>query len=290
MMREFVVIFGAGGTGKDLYEEIKNKYQVIAFLDNDKEKQGEIIVDEIKCYEAAKVTGMEFDFIYLASPCGFEEMKKNLIDLGIDIGKIRTDFVELNVKARQAFLIRCAEELNENKEIKDEGWCVAEAGVFRGDFAKEINRNFSQRKLYLFDTFEGFDKRDFKDEEEQSYVLAGHFNNTSVELVLGKMPNKEKCVVKKGYFPESTEGVDEVFGFVSLDFDLYKPILEGLRFFYPRMVRGGVILVDDYFTPCYPNVKKAVECYKEEMGGVYSLPIGDDRGLAIIKTNCEDRK
>ena len=104
------------------------------------------------------------------------------------------------------------------------------------------------------------------------------------------MPNKEKCVVKKGYFPESTEGVDEVFGFVSLDFDLYKPILEGLRFFYPRMVRGGVILVDDYFTPCYPNVKKAVECYKEEMGGVYSLPIGDDRGLAIIKTNCEDRK
>lgn len=285
-MKERVIIFGAGGTGKELYEKIKKEYQVVAFLDNDAEKQRKIVMEEIYCYEVNKVTEIDFDFVYLASPCGFEEMKKNLTDIGVPDNKIKSDFVELNAKARLSFLVRCAELMQNNKNIREDNWCVAEAGVFRGEFAKEINRYFSGRTLYLFDTFEGFDERDFSEEEEDSFAWTGHFNNTSVELVLSKMPNREKCIVKKGYFPETTVGVDEQFGFVSLDLDLYKPILEGLRFFYPRLIRGGIILVDDYFTPCYPNVKKAVECYQKEMGeelGV--LPIGDDRGLAIIKMN-----
>lgn len=213
-------------------------------------------------------------------------MKKDLIDLGVNINKIKSDFVEVNVRARLSFLKRCSELMNNSEEIRSGNWCVAEAGVFRGEFAKEINRFFNQRLLFLFDTFEGFDERDFSSEEDKSFVEAGHFNNTSIDLVLNKMPYKNKCVIKKGYFPESAQGLDELFGFVSLDMDLYKPILEGLRFFYPRMINGGVILVDDYFTPCYPNVRKAVECYQKEMGKrLYSLPIGDDRGLAIIKTN-----
>lgn len=49
------------------------------------------------------------------------------------------------------------------------------------------------------------------------------------------MPNKEKVVIKKGYFPESIQNDEnlknEKFCFVSLDPDLYKPILEGLEFF-----------------------------------------------------------
>ena len=47
------------------------------------------------------------------------------------------------------------------------------------------------------------------------------------------------CLFKKGYFPESAHGIDEKFAFVSLDLDLYKPTLEGLRFFYPKMIKGG---------------------------------------------------
>ena len=46
----------------------------------------------------------------------------------------------------------------------DKGEC-AEAGVFEGDFAKWINQYFPDRKLYLFDTFEGFDMRDIEKEK-----------------------------------------------------------------------------------------------------------------------------
>ena len=37
---------------------------------------------------------------------------------------------------------------------------TAELGVFKGEFSRFINHYFPDRKLYLFDTFEGFDSRD----------------------------------------------------------------------------------------------------------------------------------
>src|ERR1700730_12705012 len=41
---------------------------------------------------------------------------------------------------------------------------LAEVGVYKGKFARYINYYFPERVLYLFDTFEGFDKRDIINE------------------------------------------------------------------------------------------------------------------------------
>ena len=42
-------------------------------------------------------------------------------------------------------------------------------GVFRGEFASKINKCFPNSKLYLFDTFEGFDERDVKIELDRKF-------------------------------------------------------------------------------------------------------------------------
>ena len=111
---------------------------------------------------------------------------------------------------------------------------VAELGVYKGEFAKMLNQLFSDRKLYLFDTCEGFRQNDIS-AEKQNHFSSGEqdFSDTSVELVLGKMKYPQNCIVKKGYFPESAADVDDRFCFLSLDADLYKPLLSGLQFFIP---------------------------------------------------------
>jgi O-methyltransferase len=167
-------------------------------------------------------------------------MRERCIQLGENIEKIKCDFVQDGPLARLNFLEHFAEVINERQ---NGNWSVAEAGVYRGEFSKEINRVFSKKKIYLFDTFEGFDERDFAYEELESYAKAEHFSNTNVELVLDKLPYPENAIVRKGYFPETAAGVDDKFGFVSLDMDLYQPILEGLKFFYPRLVVGGGTIV-----------------------------------------------
>ena len=164
--------------------------------------------------------------------------------------------------------------------------CVAEGGVFQGEFAKKINAYFPMHMLYLFDTFEGFDARDVRVEKERDFSASeeAQLNMTNQEMVLNKMLYQEKVVIRKGYFPGTAVGLEsKKFGFVNLDFDLYNPTLEGLRFFYPRLVKGGCILIHDYYNAWYKGVDAAVEKFEEEYGKVIKFPIGDDCSLGIIK-------
>jgi O-methyltransferase len=161
---------------------------------------------------------------------------------------------------------------------------IAELGVYQGDFAKHIHAAFPDRTLYLFDTFEGFNEKD-KGIEVRGGFSSGteDFSNTSVDLVLGKLEHPERAVVRKGYFPESIHDADreQSFAFVSIDADLYKPIYDGLQFFYPRLSKGGTIFLHDYNNPDYPGVKAAVQKYCNEMGISY-FPLVDPCGTAVI--------
>jgi O-methyltransferase len=117
---------------------------------------------------------------------------------------------------------------------------VAEVGVYRGDFAKYINLLFSDRKLYLFDTFEGFPEVHSKIDRGRGFSRGDQdWSTTSVEIVLSKMPYPNNVIIKKGIFPENAKDVNDKFCFVSLDVDLYEPTKEGLNFFYPLLSPGG---------------------------------------------------
>lgn len=231
-----VLIFGTGSTAKRILSEIKDTVKITGFLDNDKNKWGTSINNISVLGNANACQNLEFDEVIIGSLPGYNVMQSQLIEAGVDPSKINRTFVETQVNARLNFLHDYAGMLP-NSDIP-----VAEGGVFQGEFAKEINRCFPESSLYLFDTFEGFDVRDIKTEHANGYSIEKeqHLSITSEELVLSKLPYREKAIIRKGYFPETAEGLENLtFRFVNLDFDLYNPILEGLRFFYPRMIRGG---------------------------------------------------
>lgn len=161
-------------------------------------------------------------------------------------------------------------------------------GVLRGEFAVEINKVFPLSPLYLFDTFEGFDIRDIVVEKERGYSnsSAGHFAITSEDFVMSQMKYPEMVHICKGYFPESTTDVNENnrYIFVNLDFDLYKPTLEGLRYFYPKMIKRGIILIHDFYHLNYKAVPEAIKSYEKELGfQLIKIPIGDHCSMAVIK-------
>lgn len=162
---------------------------------------------------------------------------------------------------------------------------VAEVGVYKGKFAKYINQYFPSKKLYLFDTFEGFDEKDKKTEKELGLNEATQdFSNTSVDAVLKLMPFPDQCIIKKGFFPETASDVDDTFVFVSLDTDLYEPIYQGLKYFYPRMQKGGYIFVHDVNNDSYKGASKAVEQFSSEQN-VSFLPIPDSCGSVVFIKN-----
>ena len=165
------------------------------------------------------------------------------------------------------------------RELKDVPGAAAELGVFRGEFAAAMNALLPERRLYLFDTFAGFDP-----EENAPEGLAAAHENASAETVLQRLPHAENAVVRAGLFPETAAGLeDETFALVSLDADLEESTLAGLRWFAPRMAPGGYLLLHDWNHPGLPGVRAAVERYETETGQrLRGVPVCDITGSFII--------
>lgn len=276
-----ILIYGSGITGRQVYKNIKSNVQVLGFLDGNPEKKGHIIVDDIRCLGGVEtLSNIDYDQIYIGS-IFWKDIKKILMDNDVDEGKIIVDIpADTSSDVRNTWL-ECYARLHSDKDA-----AVAEGGVFRGEFAKLINKVFPNSNLYLFDTFEGFDQRDVTYEKAyyEFNLNTEEFSNTSVELVMSKMTYPDRVIVRKGFFPETSRGIDERFCFVNLDFDLHIPILEGLRFFYPKMIEGCAILIHDYYNMALPGVREAIMDYEEEIGmELFKIPIGDDQSIAIIK-------
>lgn len=179
---------------------------------------------------------------------------------------------------------------------QDEGFAgdIAECGVNLGDTSYYMNAFFPERTLYLFDTFEGFAVADLEKERALGDVrfLHGGFNDgkgfswiqDKLSVIRDKLPHFDRCIVKKGYFPETAADVAGTFCFVNLDMDLYQPMLAGLEFFYDKMVSGGVLLLHDYYHAELPGVKRAVDDFQARRAQKLQLfPIGDECSIAILK-------
>ena len=211
---------------------------------------------------------------------GFDEVSEQLKTLGVPESRINKTFVLILMQARILFLERFAERVYK----ENISGSVAEAGVYKGDFAKHINKNFPDRKCYLFDTFDGFTDYDISREQKESMTSADYMRNVNISEVLAKMPVQDNIILKAGRFPDTAQGINDSFAFVNLDMDLYEPTLQGLRFFYPLMSEGGVILIHDYFSEAYPNVEQSIKDFEHELGArLHKMPIGDNISLAIIK-------
>lgn len=176
---------------------------------------------------------------------------------------------------------------DEIKKKKIKG-AVAELGVFQGKFARCINSEFPDRDFWMFDTFEGFPDNDISVDIQNGYTSqkrldVGKFAETSVDFVMSLMPYSAKCIVRKGCFPDTIPKEDIQYAFVSIDCDLYKPMLEGLRYFYPRLSSGGYMMIHDYtHDDHFIGVKKAVEEFENEAERMIKVPISDKGGTLVI--------
>ena len=125
---------------------------------------------------------------------------------------------------------------------------MAELGVYKGETAELLHLLAPERDLHLFDTFEGFKAQDLAHEKAfGKYYQPGYFADTELESVQKRLGDSDRLHFHAGYFPDTTaELPEQSYALVHLDADLYMPTLQALRYFYPRLSPGGVIIVHDY--------------------------------------------
>ena len=164
--------------------------------------------------------------------------------------------------------------------VQDTPGALAEVGVFQGGSARVMcEANTNGKDLHLFDTFEGMPETD----RERDRVGAGVCAGTSLEDVQAYLQDYPFVDCHKGCFPDSVSGLPDdcrEFAFVHLDVDIYRSTLDGLRFFYPRMSRGGMILSHDYRSTGLPGVRRAFDEFMADKPEPV-VPLWDSQGLVV---------
>jgi hypothetical protein len=139
----------------------------------------------------------------------------------------------------------------------------AEAGVYDGGSARILCEAKGADHLHLFDTFAGMPETDPK---ADPHFTAGQFADTNRQKVADYLAAFPNVHLHQGFFPASAADVpaDRLFKFVHLDLDIYRSTLDGLRFFYPRLVRKGIIISHDYGNVTAPGVRQAFQEFLAE--------------------------
>ncbi len=173
------------------------------------------------------------------------------------------------------------ERLNTN----DIQGAFAELGVYKGETARAIHFMDEKRKLYLFDTFNGFSNNDLEHENQSDERFETNmFADTSLEKVKKYISGNDNIIFKAGLFPSTAKGLEnELFAFVNIDADLYAPTIAALDFFYPRMSKGGVIIIHDY-NHNWHGIPKAIDEFLQTIPESL-LEIPDWQGSAMIIKN-----
>ncbi|HVH47838.1 MAG TPA: class I SAM-dependent methyltransferase [Labilithrix sp.] len=136
----------------------------------------------------------------------------------------------------------------------------AEIGVYRGGTAKILAHvaDSRERKLHLFDTFQGMPETDI----DRDLLGAGDFADTSLAEVKRFLAPHASPIFHQGEFPATAGPVEnERFSLVHVDADIASSVEACCEFFYPRLVPGGVIVFDDYGFTSTPGAKTTADAF-----------------------------
>ncbi len=161
------------------------------------------------------------------------------------------------------------------KMTRDLPGAMVECGVFKGasfvrfaGFRNLFGNPFSH-KLIGFDTFGKFPETDYKEDKKyrKKLVEIGGEQSISKEQLFEVLKNKgvdKNIELVEG---DAVKTIPKYFkknphlkiSLLNLDTDIYEPAVVILKYFWPRIVKGGVLILDDYGV--FPGETKAADEY-----------------------------
>lgn len=170
------------------------------------------------------------------------------------------------------------------------GLPVVEVGSFRGGsaalLAEALRAAGTDGEVHVIDTFEGHidDTITAHDADEHRW---GKFRDTTYEDVKAFLASYPGLRVHQGNAATVIAAWPERrYALVHIDVDLYGPTLDCLQYFGPRLVAGGVLLMDDYESPTCPGVALAVHEYLARAPRLQQWRLQAEQML-LIKTGAD---
>lgn len=143
---------------------------------------------------------------------------------------------------------------------------VVEIGTHKGLTAlfmqDIIDFYMSEKNIHVFDSFIGIptpSKYDGSKYSEGSF--ASNIDEFIETFIDSKLPVIHACVFDQKILNDL---LPSEICFAHIDTDLYQSTIDGLNAVWPKLIDGGVVLIDDYDHPDFPGVTKAVHEFRND--------------------------
>lgn len=142
-----------------------------------------------------------------------------------------------------------------SKSLKDINASILEIGCLEGGAGFTMSKANKTGNTYLFDTFEGF-------ESEERFHKKDHFVFEDISEVKQNVKNfnLKKTHVVKSIFPKNLSRSLRLkkIKLCHIDTNVYKATKESFEFVEKRLIKGGIIVFDDYGIYGVDSVKKFI--------------------------------
>lgn len=158
-----------------------------------------------------------------------------------------------------------------------------ECGVGRGMCMSAVLENLPwaslEKRCVLIDTFLPYDLDD--EGHQKADASTNPFYASSPETVAANFSEWPNVELVEGKIPEVLAAIDPFpLCYLHLDMNAAPPERAALEFFWPSLVRGGVVLFDDYGFPTCKEQKRSADEFATSVGvNILALPTG--QGLIV---------
>jgi hypothetical protein len=154
--------------------------------------------------------------------------------------------------------------------------CGVNTGAYSRSVIDYINFPGLNKTFYLLDTYEGLVANQITEKEKKAGIESYLQNYQNVyEQVIQTFKNFKVKIIK-GAVPGTLPQCDaKQICYLSIDMNVIEPEIAAANYFWDKIVKGGVMILDDYGFPMHIEQKKAFDEFAKEKGvQILSLPTG----------------
>jgi len=165
---------------------------------------------------------------------------------------------------------------------------VVELGCFEGTTSilmqKTLDQFNSKKRIHVYDSFEGLPEKSKKD-GDTGYNLGACRTQKEALINNFKKFNVKLPEIHTGWFKDTLpKELPDKISFAHLDGDFYSSIIESLTYIYPKLVKGAVVVIDDYCDPKVHNINNILPGVKEACDEFFK---DKKENVSVLIAGCE---
>jgi O-methyltransferase len=156
--------------------------------------------------------------------------------------------------------------------------CGVNTGITSVAICTFLNFNETKKRFFLFDTYQGIPLEQATEAERVARAEENErYYEECFDVAKRNFAPWPNCILVRGRIPETLQNDHQIerIAYMHLDMNIAAPEIAAIEHFWPRMVTGGIIMLDDDGYEQYRPQKTAMDNFARKAGVlVATLPTG----------------